>query len=228
MCTPRDLYCCRIDGRSFTKLTKQKHKFKAPFDDTFRDYMVETTNHLMKCGFNAIYGFTITKGHAKSKFPEETEFISYNGGGIYCYNANLKLFNMSITHNSASEPNSRGNGGGLYIDSAFVLFDNVHLLDNYGLNTGGAFYCKSSTLKIYNSLIDSNSTYYGGAPISIFSSVLDFRNVLFMDNENRVKLSPDFIIYSSDGVFEDVKTINDSVYFKNSAIKLINCEIPYQ
>lgn len=48
----------RIDGRSFTKLTKQKHKFKAPFDDKFRDFMVETTIHLMKCGFNVIYGFT--------------------------------------------------------------------------------------------------------------------------------------------------------------------------
>jgi tRNA(His) guanylyltransferase len=48
----------RIDGRSFTRLTKEIHKFKAPFDDIFRDYMVETVKHLMSCGFNVIYGYT--------------------------------------------------------------------------------------------------------------------------------------------------------------------------
>ncbi|MCT4639007.1 MAG: hypothetical protein N4A72_14995 [Bacteroidales bacterium] len=48
----------RIDGRGFTRLTKEVHKFKAPFDDIFRDYMVETTKHLMQCGFKIIYGFT--------------------------------------------------------------------------------------------------------------------------------------------------------------------------
>jgi tRNA(His) 5'-end guanylyltransferase len=48
----------RIDGRGFTRLTKEVHKFKAPFDDIFRDYMIETTKHLMQCGFKIIYGFT--------------------------------------------------------------------------------------------------------------------------------------------------------------------------
>ncbi len=48
----------RIDGRSFTKLTKESHNFIAPFDEKFRDLMVETVKHLMNCGFNVIYGFT--------------------------------------------------------------------------------------------------------------------------------------------------------------------------
>ena len=48
----------RIDGRNFTKLTKEKHDFQAPFDEKFRDMMVETVKHLMCCGFNMIYGFT--------------------------------------------------------------------------------------------------------------------------------------------------------------------------
>jgi tRNA(His) guanylyltransferase len=30
----------RIDGRNFTRLTKETHKFEAPFDSQFRDYMV--------------------------------------------------------------------------------------------------------------------------------------------------------------------------------------------
>lgn len=55
---PNIYMVARIDGRSFTKLTKEVHKFKAPFDEIFRDYMVETVKHLMNCGFNVIYGFT--------------------------------------------------------------------------------------------------------------------------------------------------------------------------
>ena len=48
----------RLDGRSFTRLTKEIHKFKAPFDEAFRDYMAETVRHLMNCGFKIVYGFT--------------------------------------------------------------------------------------------------------------------------------------------------------------------------
>jgi tRNA(His) 5'-end guanylyltransferase len=47
----------RIDGRSFTKLTKDVHKFEAPYDLKFRDIMVETTKHLMNCGFKILYGY---------------------------------------------------------------------------------------------------------------------------------------------------------------------------
>jgi tRNA(His) 5'-end guanylyltransferase len=48
----------RIDGRNFTRLTKETHKFEAPFDAQFRDYMVSTVEHLMNCGFRIIYGYT--------------------------------------------------------------------------------------------------------------------------------------------------------------------------
>lgn len=33
----------RIDGRGFTKLTKERHDFARPFDERFRDLMIETT-----------------------------------------------------------------------------------------------------------------------------------------------------------------------------------------
>ena len=48
----------RIDGRNFTRLTKELHKFEAPFDERMRDYMIETTAHLMNCGFKVIFGYT--------------------------------------------------------------------------------------------------------------------------------------------------------------------------
>ncbi len=55
---PNTYMVARIDVRGFTKLTKEKHDFQRPFDETFRDYMIETVKHLMSCGFNVIYGFT--------------------------------------------------------------------------------------------------------------------------------------------------------------------------
>lgn len=48
----------RIDGRSFTRLTKEKVSFDAPFDVRFRDLMAETTRHLMNCGFKVVYAYT--------------------------------------------------------------------------------------------------------------------------------------------------------------------------
>ena len=48
----------RIDGRSFTRLTKEVHKFETPFDVRVRDMMVATTEHLMNCGFRCVYGYT--------------------------------------------------------------------------------------------------------------------------------------------------------------------------
>lgn len=48
----------RLDGRSFTRLTKETCAFDAPFDARFRDLMVETAESLMTCGFRVVYAFT--------------------------------------------------------------------------------------------------------------------------------------------------------------------------
>lgn len=48
----------RLDGRSFTRLTKEVHKFQAPFDERFRDLMLATVEHLMACGPRVMYGYT--------------------------------------------------------------------------------------------------------------------------------------------------------------------------
>ncbi|MBP3197961.1 MAG: guanylyltransferase [Butyrivibrio sp.] len=54
-----DMYMvARLDGRGFTKLTKEVCKFEAPFDERFRDMMVNTTKTLMDCGFRVVYAFT--------------------------------------------------------------------------------------------------------------------------------------------------------------------------
>ena len=63
--TTNDLYVlpgifmvARVDGRSFTRLTKEVFKFEAPFDPVFRDHMVATLQHLMQSGFKVVYGYT--------------------------------------------------------------------------------------------------------------------------------------------------------------------------
>ena len=48
----------RLDGRCFTRLTKEKCSFQVPYDEVFRDCMVSTVEHLMNCGFKVIYGYT--------------------------------------------------------------------------------------------------------------------------------------------------------------------------
>lgn len=48
----------RLDGRSFTRLTKETGQFEVPFDVKFRDAMVQTVEHLMTCGFRVTYGYT--------------------------------------------------------------------------------------------------------------------------------------------------------------------------
>jgi len=48
----------RLDGHGFTRLTKKEWNLEKPFDVRFRDAMIETTKHLMDCGFRMIYGYT--------------------------------------------------------------------------------------------------------------------------------------------------------------------------
>ncbi|PQO26512.1 tRNA(His) guanylyltransferase Thg1 family protein [Blastopirellula marina] len=48
----------RLDGRSFTRLTKEVCKFDAPFDERFRDLMTSTARSLMTCGFRVLYAYT--------------------------------------------------------------------------------------------------------------------------------------------------------------------------
>jgi hypothetical protein len=55
---PEIYIVARIDGRGFTRLTKEVHAFAAPFDEQFRDMMVATVAHLMDCGFRIVYGYT--------------------------------------------------------------------------------------------------------------------------------------------------------------------------
>ena len=64
----------RIDGRCFTRLTKEVHQFEAPYDITFRDMMVDTVKHLMDCGFKIVYGYTQSDEISLLFHPNENTF----------------------------------------------------------------------------------------------------------------------------------------------------------
>ena len=54
---PGQYVVARLDGRGFSKLTREQG-FQHPFDPGFRGAMVHTTQHLMKCGPQVLLGYT--------------------------------------------------------------------------------------------------------------------------------------------------------------------------
>ena len=74
-CILPDMYiAARLDGRSFTRLTKEVCKFEAPFDIRFRDLMTGTVKALMNAGFRIIYGYTESDEISLLFHPEDNTF----------------------------------------------------------------------------------------------------------------------------------------------------------
>ncbi len=72
---PADSYLvARLDGRTFSRLTKEICKFEAPFDERFRDMMADTVKALMDCGFKVLYGYTESDEISLLFHPEENSF----------------------------------------------------------------------------------------------------------------------------------------------------------
>ena len=71
---PNIYIVARLDGRSFTRLTKEVHQFEVPYDTRFRDYMIETAKHLMNCGFRIIYGYVQSDEISLLFHPGEDSF----------------------------------------------------------------------------------------------------------------------------------------------------------
>lgn len=65
----------RIDGRGFTRLTKEVHKFDAPYDERFRDY---------KEALNPVTGEAVKAAHRRIKrdlqLPMKDEYSAFVKG----------------------------------------------------------------------------------------------------------------------------------------------------
>jgi tRNA(His) guanylyltransferase len=65
----------RLDGRSFTHLTRDVHHFEAPYDLNFRDLMTSTVEYLLaECGFHIVYGYTQSDEISLLFHPDENSF----------------------------------------------------------------------------------------------------------------------------------------------------------
>lgn len=64
----------RLDGRGFTKLTKDRLELAKPFDPRFRDVMVATARHLMHSGLEVLYAYTQSDEISLWFAPEERSF----------------------------------------------------------------------------------------------------------------------------------------------------------
>ncbi len=82
---PEIYMVARLDGRGFTRLTKEVCKFEAPFDVRFRDLMTKTVEKLMDCGFRVVYGFTESDEISLLFMPGDNSF----GRKVREYNSTL-------------------------------------------------------------------------------------------------------------------------------------------
>lgn len=71
---PETYLVARLDGNRFTRLTKEICAFEAPFDERFRDMMIETVKALMSYGFRVIYGYTESDEISLLFHPDEDSF----------------------------------------------------------------------------------------------------------------------------------------------------------
>jgi tRNA(His) 5'-end guanylyltransferase len=72
---PADVFpVARLDGRGFTRLTKEVLSLDAPFDAGFRDAMAAVVRHLMECGFKVVHGYTQSDEISLLFDPAETAF----------------------------------------------------------------------------------------------------------------------------------------------------------
>ena len=111
----------RLDGRSFSRLTKEICDFEAPFDVRFRDMMVNTVKVLMDCGFRVVYGFTESDEISLLFHPEEDAF----GRKVRKYN--------SILAGQASAAFSLQLGQAIAMDCRLVPLPNLEKVRDYFL-----------------------------------------------------------------------------------------------
>lgn len=110
----------RLDGRSFTRLTKEICKFEAPFDVRFRDMMIETVKGLMTdSGFRLIYGYTESDEISLLFHPDDNTF-----------GRKVRKINTTLA-GEASALFSLALGRAASFDSRVVPLPNIELVADY-------------------------------------------------------------------------------------------------
>ena len=101
------------------------------------------------------------------------------GGGIYCQNSNPCLENVTITNNYADF-----HGGGIDCIWSNPSLVNVTISDNFALSSGGGNFCFGSNPSFVNATISGNYAGYNGGGIYCISSNPNLKNVIIKDNSS--------------------------------------------
>lgn len=118
---PETYMVARLDGRGFTRLTKEVCEFETPYDEKFRDIMIETVKELFDCGFKIIYGFTESDEISLLFSPDEDTF----GRKVRKYNSTLAA--------EASAVFSLALGRAATFDCRMVPLPNIERVQDYFL-----------------------------------------------------------------------------------------------
>ena len=116
---PGQYLVARLDGNRFTRLTKEVCQFEAPFDEKFRDIMIETVKALMNYSFRVVYGFTESDEISLLFHPDEETF----GRKVRKYN--------SLLAGVASSAFSMALGQQAIFDCRMIPLPNQELVRDY-------------------------------------------------------------------------------------------------
>lgn len=117
---PSDVFVvARLDGRGFTRLTKEVLRLEAPFDLRFHEAMAGVVEHLMGAGFKALYGYTQSDEISLLFDPAESAF----GGKVRKY--------LSILAGEASGHLSLALGRAAAFDARLSLLPSIDLVVDY-------------------------------------------------------------------------------------------------
>jgi len=64
----------RLDGRGFTRLTKERMDYEVPYDPRFRDAMIVAMTRLMECGFRVLFAYAQSDEISLLIHPEDGSF----------------------------------------------------------------------------------------------------------------------------------------------------------
>ncbi len=153
---------------------------------------------------NALFTNVIFKNNTASHFgggmyseygnPVFNDVLFYqnsagSGGGIYHTEGSSSLANVTFSKNSASSSLPSGGGGGIFDWLSSLTLKNVILWGNSGspLYNGEVFNGMSSTVTLYNTLIQDGIAAHGGF------GLLDFNGGVDADSGGNVYVDPLFV-----------------------------------
>lgn len=150
---------------------------------------------------SVLSGFTIRNGFAQG------DYLSNDGGGIYCYSSGPLLRYLIITENIAE-----GQGGGISCyQSAEPLIHNVSIINNTAAIGGGISCYNNSSPNLINVLIANNQTAQCAGGIYALNSSINLENVTV--TQNVANLGAGFYgIYSGNITLLNSIMWNDSDY----------------